>query len=61
MFPSFEIFGFTVGMYGVMTVLGAALCVAVGLNLIKKFKIMWEDFALVMIVLAEEMIYEGRC
>lgn len=52
MFPSFEIFGFTVGMYGVMTVLGAALCVAVGLNLIKKFKIMWEDFALVMIVLA---------
>ncbi len=49
MFPSFEIFGFTVGMYGIMTVLGAALCVAVGLNLIKKFKIMWEDFALVMI------------
>ncbi|MBQ7744130.1 MAG: prolipoprotein diacylglyceryl transferase, partial [Ruminococcus sp.] len=52
MFPTFEIFGFTVGMYGITTVIGAAICVIVGLKLIKKFKIMWEDFALVMIVLA---------
>ena len=52
MFPSFEIFGRTIGMYGITTVIGAAICVIVGLKLIKKFKIMWEDFALVMIALA---------
>lgn len=49
MFPTFEIFGITIGMYGVMTVIGAALCVLVGIVLIKKYDIMWEDFALVMI------------
>lgn len=49
MFPTFEIFGFTIGMYGVMTVIGAALCVLVGLSLIKKYDIIWEDMALVMI------------
>ena len=49
MFPTIEVFGFTIGMYGVMTVIGAALCVLLGLRLIKKFKIRWEDFVLVMI------------
>lgn len=49
MYPTIEVFGFTIGMYGVMTVIGAALCVLLGLRLIKKFKIRWEDFVLVMI------------
>ena len=52
MFPTFEVFGITIGMYGVLTVIGAALCVTLGINLIKKFNIQWEDFALVMIALA---------
>ncbi len=52
MFPSFEIFGRTIGMYGVMTVIGAAFCVFVGVFLIKKFNIMWEDLVLVMIAAA---------
>lgn len=49
MFPTFEIFGKEIGMYGVMTIIGAALCVLVGYFLIKKFGITWMDMALVMI------------
>ena len=57
MFPTIEVFGFTIGMYGVMTVIGAAICVLVGLSLIKKFKIRWEDFALVMIAAAIGILF----
>ena len=49
MFPTFEIFGKEIGMYGVMTIIGAAFCVLVGYFLIKKFGITWMDMALVMI------------
>ena len=49
MFPTFEIFGKELGMYGVMTIIGAAFCVLVGYFLIKKFGITWMDMALVMI------------
>lgn len=52
MFPTFEFFGRTIGMYGIMTVLGAALCVFVGCMLIKKFGVSWMDLALVMIAAA---------
>ena len=52
MFPTFEVFGRTFGMYGIMTVIGAAFCVLVGMFLRKKFNIMWEDLALVMIASA---------
>lgn len=52
MFPSFELFGRQIGMYGVMTVIGAAFCVLAGVFLIKKFKMMWEDLVLVMIAAA---------
>lgn len=52
MFPTFEIFGRVIGMYGVMTVIGGVFCVLVGLRLIKKFDIKFEDFVLVIIAAA---------
>ena len=49
MFPSFEIFGKQIGMYGVMTVVGFAVCFLVGSRLIKRFDINIYDFALTMV------------
>ena len=49
MFPSFEIFGRQIGMYGVMTVIGFAVCFLVGSRLIKRFDINIYDFALTMV------------
>ena len=49
MFPTFEIFGRQIGMYGVMAVLGFAVCFLVGRLLIRRFDINIYDFALVMV------------
>lgn len=49
MFPSFEVFGRQIGMYGVLAVLGFAACVFVGSRLIKRYQINIYDFALTMI------------
>ena len=49
MFPVFEVFGRQIGMYGVMAVLGFAVCFLVGSRLIRRFDIDIYDFALVMV------------
>ena len=49
MFPSFEIFGRQIGMYGIMAVIGFAACVLVGSRLIRRYEISMDAFALAMI------------
>ena len=49
MFPTFEIFGRQFGTYGLMAVIGFAVCFLVGSRLIKRSGIDIYDFALVMI------------
>lgn len=49
MLPVFEIFGKQIGTYGVMAVIGIAMCVIVGSRLIKRFDLGADDLALIMI------------
>ena len=49
MFPSFHIFGWEVGTYGIMVVLGAVACTFVGNNLIKRFGRDIYDFLLILL------------
>ena len=51
MFPTFELFGKTIGMYGVMIVIGAAMCLLVCNFLRKKYDINLDDLILVMIAI----------
>ena len=49
MFPSFHIFSWEVGTYGIMVVLGAVACTLVGNNLIKRFGRDIYDFLLILL------------
>lgn len=52
MLPSFDIFGFTVGVYGLCSVVGLLLCGLVGSRMIKRFGIDFYDFILIMLSVA---------
>ena len=49
MFPTIEIFGREIGMYGICVAVGLVLCGFVGTLLAKKFGIVFEDFIIVFI------------
>ena len=49
MLPSFHIFGWEVGTYGIMVVLGAFACVLVGANMIKRYGRDIYDFLLILL------------
>lgn len=49
MFPTFQIFGKEIGMYGVMTVIGILICGLVGSRLIKRFGIDFCDMIIIML------------
>ena len=49
MFPSFELFGRQIGLYGVFAVLGVLFAGFVASRLIKKFNITFEDTLLIML------------
>ena len=51
MLPSIEIFGREIGTYGLMTVLGIAVCLLVGSRLIKRFDVEMFDFVLLMLAI----------
>ena len=52
MLPTFQIFGFTVGMYGVCAMVGLLLCGFVGSRLAKRHNIDIYDFILIMLAVA---------
>ena len=49
MFPTFELFGREIGMYGICVVVGFLLCGFVGSMLAKKFGIIFEDFIIIFV------------
>lgn len=51
MFPTFEFLGKTIGMYGVMIVIGAGMCLLVCNSLRKKYNIKFDDLILVMVAI----------
>ena len=51
MFPSFKIFGWEAGTYGIMVVLGAFACGFVGSRLIKRFGKDFYDFMIILLAL----------
>lgn len=51
MFPSFHIFGWEIGSYGVMVVLGAFACAFVGTKLIRRFGYDLYDFLLILLAI----------
>ena len=59
MFPTFEIFGKTIGMYGVCAVLGLAACVIFATRVFKKIGLFFEDVMLICAVVSIGILLGG--
>lgn len=60
MFPYFEIFGKTIGSYGLCAIVGLLLCGVVGCLLARRYQVAYEDIILVMVVIGVSLMIGGH-
>ena len=60
MFPSFEVFGRTVGSYGLCAIVGLLVCGVVACLLARRYKIAYEDIVLLMVVIGVSLLIGGH-
>lgn len=60
MFPYFEIFGKTIGSYGLCAIVGLLLCGVVGCLLARRYRVAYEDIILVMVVIGVSLMIGGH-
>ena len=60
MFPSFEVLGRTVGSYGLCTIVGLLVCGLVACLLARRYKIVYEDIILLMVVIGVSLLIGGH-
>lgn len=60
MLPTFEVFGRTVGTYGLCSVIGLFIGAVVMYNLVKKYNIIAQDIAILAVVIALGMLAGGH-
>jgi len=60
MFPYFEIFGKTIGSYGLCAIVGLLVCGLVACLLARRYKIAYEDIILLMVVIGVSLLIGGH-
>lgn len=60
MFPYFEIFGKTIGSYGLCAIVGLLLCGLVACLLARRYQVAYEDIILVMVVIGVSLMIGGH-
>ena len=60
MFPSFEVFGKTIGSYGLCAIVGLLVCGVVACLLAKRYKIAYEDIILLMVIIGVSLLIGGH-
>lgn len=60
MFPYFEVLGKTIGSYGLCAVVGLVVCGIVASLLARRYKIIYEDIVLLMVVIGVSLLIGGH-